>query len=924
MKFRVLTLGLAILAGNCFPGRAQQLQQPFSYSLNLGAGWNAIANPLIVGSNTLDELFPIVPDGSALAKFNRAVGGYETNTYDAFQRIWLTSAGAPGGKLNPGEGAFLNVRTAVSLVVAGMRATPHALVDAGFGPNLVGCQALEPCSFEELMGFAPRPGDVVYQYDRPLPNLAPAPETGATKTNRFGTAGWDVEPLIPGTKGVFVVLANRPRLMVDPLRLNVPLNGMGKFTAVPLNASGDSPTALQWRFQGNPIPGQTGLTLTLSSVQPSNAGNYSVVAQFASGPVTSLNARLTIVLPPLITKQPQSLTVTQGQTAVFSVQASGTLPLYYQWMRDPLVVLPFALDRTSLVISNAGPQDAGVYRVIVTNLAGNVSSTQAVLNVLTPPFIRVHPVSQMVNPNSEVILSVVAEGTGPLVFQWLLNGNPIAGATGPSLTLSRVQPDQSGAYRVIVSNPAGAVVSEVAFVRVVTQELFMSDRFPGLGFIDTPRGIAESSNTLATLEPGEPRHAEKRGGHSVWVNFFAPGPGIMTLRTRGSSFDTLLAAYLGNDLTNLMEVASDDDGGGFLSSSIRFSAQANVPYHIVVAGHGDSSGRVVLSWDFEPTADILPIFAQQPKSQVVPVGGMAVFSVNLSVPPDGLQWFFNGTAIQNATQPMLLVPDAQITNVGLYGVSVRLGGRIIDSQAAELELREIDGAGQPPALRAQDKYEDLVDALLQSQISNLKFQIHGGAGFIPASQVLGYTGSETFTTVGSGGQNGEPVHCGVVGGHSKWYAYIPPTDGTLFLNTDGSNFDTLLAAYTGCCTFNSLTPVACDNNSGTNGLASALSFEATSNTVYYVAVDGVGGVTGAARLNYRLLVPMVLTNLAKTSNSMAFLVKATPSWPVTIQHSTNCVSWTNVFTTGTVSGTFTFQDTNLPFGRHFYRSMQSP
>jgi hypothetical protein len=915
MKFRVLTLGLVILAGNCFPGRAQQLQQPLTYSLNLGPGWNAIANPLIVGSNTLDELFPIMPNGATLAKFNRAIGGYERFTYDSFLRIWRTAAGAPGGKLDPGEGAFLSVTTAITLVVTGQRAIPHALVDAGFGPNLVGCQSLEPCSFEELMGFAPRPGDVVYQYDRPLPNPAPAPEIGATKTNRFGTAGWDVEPFIPGTKGVFVVLATRPRLMVDPLRLNVPLNGAGKFTAVPLNAAGDSPTALQWRFQGNPIPGQTGLTLALSSVQPSNAGNYSVVAQFSSGPVTSLNARLVIALPPMITKQPQSLTVTEGQTAVFSVQASGTPPLYYQWMREPIVVLPFAVDRTSLVISNAGPQDVGVYRVIVTNLAGNVSSMQAVLNVLTPPFIRVHPVSQLVNPNGDVILSVLAEGTGPLAFQWLLNGNPIAGATGPSLTLSRVQPDQSGAYRVIVSNPVGAVVSDVAFVKVVTQELFMSDRFPGLSFIDTPRGVGESSNTLATVEPTEPRHADKRGGHSVWINFFAPGPGIMTLRTRGSSFDTLLAAYLGNDVTNLMEVASDDDSGGFLTSSIRFSAQANVPYHIVVAGHGDSSGRIVLSWDFEPTADILPIVTQQPKTQVVPLGGTAVFSINLSLPPDGLQWFLNGTVIQNATQPTLQVPNAQTKDVGLYEVSVRLGGRSFDSQAAELELREIDGAGQPMALRAQDKYEDLVDALGTNA---------PGAGFIPASAVLGYTGSETFTTVGSGGQNGEPVHCGVVGGHSKWYAYIPPTDGTLFLNTDGSNFDTLLAAYTGCCTFSSLTPVACDNNSGTNGLASALSFEATSNTVYYVAVDGVGGATGAARLNYRLLVPMVLTNLAKTSNSLTFLVKATPSWPVTIQRSTNCVSWTNVVTTGTVSGTFTFLDTNLPFGRRFYRSMQAP
>jgi hypothetical protein len=305
----------------------------------------------------------------------------------------------------------------------------------------------------------------------------------------------------------------------------------------------------------------------------------------------------------------------------------------------------------------------------------------------------------------------------------------------------------------------------------------------------------------------------------------------------------------------------------------------------------------------------------QPKTQVVPLGGTAVFNVNLSVQPDAVQWFFNGSAIQIGTQPTLLVSNAQISDVGLYHLSVRLNGRIIDSRPAELELREIDGAGQPGALRAEDKYEDLVETLERNP---------AGAGFIPASQVLGYTGSETFSTVGSGGQNGEPVHCGVVGGHSKWYAYIPPASGTLFLNTDGSNFDTLLAVYTGCCTFSSLAPVDCDNNSGTNGLTSALHFQATSNTVYYIAVDGVGGATGAAHLNYRLLQPMVLTNLAKTSNSMTFLVKATPAWPVTVQRSTNCLSWTNVFTTGSVSGSFTFLDTNIPSERRFYRSLQTP
>src|SRR6185436_7765706 len=144
------------------------------------------------------------------------------------------------------------------------------------------------------------------------------------------------------------------------------------------------------------------------------------------------------------------------------------------------------------------------------------------------------------------------------------------------------------------------------------------------------------------------------------------------------------------------------------------------------------------------------------------------------------------------------------------------------------------------------------------------------------------------------------------------------------LNTDGSNFDTLLAAYTGCCTFATLTPVACDNNGGTNGLTSSVSFYAISNTVYYIAVDGVAGVTGTARLNYRLLVPMMLTNLASTTNSLTFRLNATPAWPFSVQRSTNFVDWTNIINGTSVSGLFIFTDTNLPPGRRFYRSSQKP
>ena len=114
------------------------------------------------------------------------------------------------------------------------------------------------------------------------------------------------------------------------------------------------------------------------------------------------------------------------------------------------------------------------------------------------------------------------------------------------------------------------------------------------------------------------------------------------------------------------------------------------------------------------------------------------------------------------------------------------------------------------------------------------------------------------------------------------------------------------------------------NNSGTNGLTSSLNFRATNGVPHYIAVDGVNGIRGSVRLNYRLLIPMTLTNASKTSTSMTFKVTATPSYPFTVQGTTNMLSWTNLFTTNTSSGTYTYRDTNFPPTWRSYRTMQVP
>jgi Ig-like domain-containing protein/PKD domain-containing protein len=85
---------------------------------------------------------------------------------------------------------------------------------------------------------------------------------------------------------------------------------------------------------------------------------------------------------------------------------------------------------------------------------------------ITAPTIETHPESQTVDVGAEVTFHVRAEGTPPLAYQWLKNGNPIAGATAPDLTLHNVQVSDAGDYSARVSNNAGSVTSNPATLTV--------------------------------------------------------------------------------------------------------------------------------------------------------------------------------------------------------------------------------------------------------------------------------------------------------------------------------------------------------------------------------------------------------------------------------------------------------------------------
>ena len=172
--------------------------------------------------------------------------------------------------------------------------------------------------------------------------------------------------------------------------------------------------------------------------------------------------------PPVITFQPTNQTVTMGDTASFSVGASGALPLSYQWSFNTTNLV--GATNATLTLTNVQFAQAGNYAVQITNTYGSILSSNATLTVnpLVPPWIISQPTNQTVLAGDTTSFSVSAGGTPPLSYQWNFNGTNIAGATDAALTLTNVSLSQSGNYSVLVTNFGGSILSSNATLTVLT------------------------------------------------------------------------------------------------------------------------------------------------------------------------------------------------------------------------------------------------------------------------------------------------------------------------------------------------------------------------------------------------------------------------------------------------------------------------
>jgi hypothetical protein len=180
--------------------------------------------------------------------------------------------------------------------------------------------------------------------------------------------------------------------------------------------------------------------------------------------------------PPSISAPLQPQAVDQGQSALFTVSATGSGMLYYLWESNSTPLTAWETNASFALPTSGDSPESFPVEVLVSNSWGTATSS-ATLTVnpsntqIPAPVLTAEPASLAINAGGTAVFSVAATGSS-LSFQWQLNNAKLAdsasvfGATTPTLTLSNVFGGGAGSYTVTITNAGGATNSTPAVLTV--------------------------------------------------------------------------------------------------------------------------------------------------------------------------------------------------------------------------------------------------------------------------------------------------------------------------------------------------------------------------------------------------------------------------------------------------------------------------
>jgi glucose/arabinose dehydrogenase len=374
------------------------LRNPFTFAVQPGAGRIFIND---VGESTWEE----IDDSIAGANY-----GWRGGASDGFGHP--PPSFAPGTYHDP------------------LLAYNHTGGPAGGGAAIVGGTFYNPATAQFPANYA---GKYFYEdlaagwirvFDPANPGSASNPDTSTGFAT--GTAGGLRDLKVDSVGNLFYLAGadgtvhkisyQAPQITAQPTDRTVT---QGQTATLSVTATGPS-LSYQWQHLVGSTwtnVGTSSNTLAIPNAQPADAGSYRVVVSNTFGSVTSNTANLTVSVAgtaPTITTQPSNQQANVGQPATFTVAASGTAPLTYQWQH--LVGSTWTnvgTNSATFTISSVTTADAGSYRVIVSNSIGSATSNTATLAVNQLPVVTITAPSPSLTYNFGQTVNFAGSATDP-------------------------------------------------------------------------------------------------------------------------------------------------------------------------------------------------------------------------------------------------------------------------------------------------------------------------------------------------------------------------------------------------------------------------------------------------------------------------------------------------------------------------------